>query len=49
MLMDLKQPMTNGSTVPLTLRFEDAKGAKSSLELSVPVRSAAAASQGHKH
>ena len=51
MLMDLKQPMRSGSTVPFTLRFEDAKGAKSSLELSLPVRAAPAAAgeQEHKH
>ena len=31
MLMDLKQPMPKGATVPITLRFEDAKGVKSTL------------------
>ena len=40
MLMDLKQPMVAGSTLPLTLQFEDAKGNKSSLELKVPVLAA---------
>lgn len=54
MLMDLKQPMTAGSTVPVTLHFEDAKGAKSALELKLPVRPAApgaapAAGHDHKH
>jgi copper(I)-binding protein len=51
MLMDLKQVLTNGSTVPLTLRFEDAKGQKSALELKVPVLAGAAAPAGggHKH
>jgi hypothetical protein len=37
MLMDLKQPIVTGATVPITLKFEDAKGVKSSLELNVPV------------
>jgi len=37
MLMDLKQAVTSGGTVPLTLQFEDAKGAKSKLALQVPV------------
>jgi copper(I)-binding protein len=37
MLMDLKQPMTKGATVLLTLRFVDSKGVKSTLEITVPV------------
>lgn len=37
MLMDLKQPLVNGSTVPLTLTLRDAKGAESKVELQVPV------------
>ena len=37
MMMDLKQPLPKGSTVPLTLRFKDAKGAESQVELKVPV------------
>ena len=37
MLMDLKQPLPKGATVPLTLRFQDVKGVESRLELSVPV------------
>jgi copper(I)-binding protein len=51
MLTDLKQPLANGATVPLTLQFEDAKGRKSTLELQLPVRAgaAAAAGGGHKH
>jgi copper(I)-binding protein len=49
MLMDLKQPVGSGTTVPLTLRFEDAKGAKSALELRVPVRAAPPATPAHKH
>nr|WP_231973562.1 copper chaperone PCu(A)C [Variovorax sp. HW608] len=51
MLMDLKQPLANGTSVPLTLLFEDAKGRKSSLEIKVPVQTAAgaAAAGEHKH
>lgn len=52
MLMDLKQPMPKGATVPLTLRFQDAKGADSTREVDVPVGTpdgAAAAAPGHVH
>ncbi len=52
MLMDLKQPMPKGATVPMTLRFEDAKGVKSTREVNVPVgapEGAAAAGQAHMH
>ena len=41
MLMDLKQSLTVGSKVPLTLMFKDAKGAQSKLELSLPVSAVA--------
>ena len=37
MLMDLKQPLTAGSMVPMTLRFKNAKGVESKLDISVPV------------
>lgn len=37
MLMDLKQPLAVGSSVPLTLRFRDAAGAERRLELKLPV------------
>jgi copper(I)-binding protein len=37
MLMDLKAPLQTGSTVPLTLVFQDAKGVQSKLELKLPV------------
>jgi periplasmic copper chaperone A len=47
MLMDLKQPLAPGSTVPLTLALRDGKGIESKLELKVPV--AAAPAGGHKH
>ena len=43
MLMDLKQPLAPGSTVPLTLVLRDAKGMESKLELKVPVRAGPAA------
>jgi len=51
MLMDLKQPLADGSSVPLTLIFEDGKGHKGTRELSVPVRTVAAspADAGHMH
>ena len=58
MLMDLKQPVTKGGTVPITLQFEDAKGARSSLALNVPVgmpvgmpaaQQAPAGAHEHKH
>lgn len=37
MLMDLKQALPTGSTVPLTLSLRNAKGVSSTLELAVPV------------
>ena len=43
MLMDLKQPLPQGSTVPLTLRLQDAQGVETRLEVSVPVSTAAPA------
>jgi periplasmic copper chaperone A len=51
MLTDLKQPLPKGSSVPVTLRFEDAKGAKTALNLTLPVGApeGAAAEAGHKH
>ncbi|HZF84954.1 MAG TPA: copper chaperone PCu(A)C [Burkholderiaceae bacterium] len=52
MLMDLKQPITTGKVIPLTLTFEDAAGAKSTLAVQAPVQAApagAAAGEGHKH
>jgi copper(I)-binding protein len=39
MLMDLKSPLTDKSTVPVTLTFENAKGAPLKVELQVPVKS----------
>jgi len=55
MMMDLKQALAKGSTVPMTLRFEDAKGQKTSLDLKLPVGApegadaAAPAAHQHKH
>lgn len=37
MLMDLRQPLKVGSTVPLSLVFRDAAGAERKLDLQVPV------------
>lgn len=37
MLMDLKQALPKGSTLPLTLLFKDATGVESRLDLKVPV------------
>jgi periplasmic copper chaperone A len=48
MLLDLKQPLVPGSTVPLTLSFRNAKGVQSKLELKVPV-AARAPADAHKH
>lgn len=51
MLMDLKQALPKGATVPMTLRFEDAKGAAGTLDVQVPVGmpAGAAAPAGHVH
>ena len=48
MLMDLKAPLADKATVPITLTFENAKGVKSQVELQVPVR-AMNAKMEHKH
>jgi periplasmic copper chaperone A len=60
MLMDLKQPVLPGSTVPLTLRFQDAKGVESQLNVNLTASTSAPgvggksmgkadADQPHKH
>ncbi|MBS0427836.1 MAG: copper chaperone PCu(A)C [Proteobacteria bacterium] len=46
MLMDLKQPIAAGGSIPLTLTFEDAKGAKSTLLVQAPVMQAPAGGSG---
>ena len=42
MLMELKRPLNEGDTVPVTLTFEDKEGRKSVLEVKAPVKSLAA-------
>lgn len=55
MLMELKQALPKGSTVPLTLTLRDAKGQESKLELMLPVAATPpgaampAHGAGHKH
>lgn len=56
MLMDLKAPLKKDSSVPITLVFQDAQGAESRLDLSVPVGTGAPGAHrhgqgghGHKH
>ncbi|WP_414693841.1 copper chaperone PCu(A)C [Polaromonas sp.] len=43
MLLDLKQNLPKGSTVPLTLMFKDSKGVQSRVELKLPVATTASA------
>ena len=52
MLMELKQALPKGATVPLTLTFRDAKGKESTVALKLPVSGAAPATEAthnHKH
>ncbi len=51
MLMDLKQPLKAGDTVPLTLAVEGAGGKRETLEVKATVRGPQAAPAGgeHKH
>ena len=51
MLQQLKAPLVKDSQVPVTLVFQDAKGAISRLSLQLPVRATApaAAGAGHQH
>ena len=49
MLMDLKLPLQKDTTIPVTLRFKDAKGAESSLDIKVPVAQTAPAGKEHQH
>jgi len=50
MLMDLKQPLATGATVPITLTFETRAGKRASVEIQAPVRPLAEASGGgHGH
>ncbi|KQX32325.1 copper chaperone PCu(A)C [Variovorax sp. Root434] len=52
MMMDLKGPLAKGASVPMTLKFEDAKGVKTALDLALPVgapEGADAAGPAHQH
>ena len=57
MLMDLKQPLVKDTQVPVTLRFVDAQGKTSEMQLSLPIAlvapagaaKAAGGRGGHKH
>jgi copper(I)-binding protein len=45
MLMDLKQTLSAGDSVPLTLVFEDAGGRRETVEVKAPVRAPGAAAR----
>jgi len=49
MLMELKQQLKEGDTVPLTLVVEHAGQKRETIELKAPVRPLGTASQPHKH
>ena len=49
MFQQLKAPLQEGSEVPVTLVFQDAKGETSRLHLQVPVQRMAPAAGGHAH
>ena len=49
MLMDLKVPLQKDTTIPVTLRFKDAKGVESTLELKVPVAMSAPSGDAGEH
>ena len=50
MLMELKLPLQKDTTIPLTLRFKDAKGVQSSMDIKVPVsQMAPAGGKAHQH
>lgn len=49
MLMDLKQPLAEGTTVPITLTVQDKDGRTSTLEVKAPVKGLTAPAQQHKH
>lgn len=53
MLMDLKQPLPAGGSVPLTLVFKDGRGVESRVQTRLAVRASApgggAPHDGHKH
>jgi copper(I)-binding protein len=49
MLMDLKQPLSAGDTVPVTLVIEGKNGQRETLSLQAPVRALGAAPMKHGH
>jgi copper(I)-binding protein len=52
MMMDLKGPLAKGASVPMTLKFEDAKGVTTALDVALPVgapEGADAAGPAHQH
>jgi periplasmic copper chaperone A len=50
MLMDLKKPLSDASSVTLNLVFESAKGVRSTQQIQVPVRAMGMASpKAHEH
>lgn len=49
MLMELKQPLAKGSSMPLTLHLKDAKGVESRQEIKVPVMTAAPGAAAAPH
>lgn len=49
MLMDLKVPLLKDTTIPVTLRFKDAKGVESTLDLKLPVAMAAPSGDAGAH
>lgn len=50
MLMDLKLPLQKDTSIALTLRFKDAKGVESRLDIKVPVSQVALAGEKkHQH
>jgi copper(I)-binding protein len=49
MLMDLKQQLKEGDSVPLTLTVEGKDGKKETLELKAPVKALATSMSEHKH
>jgi hypothetical protein len=51
MLMELKQPLKEGETVPVTLTFEDKSGKRQAVEVKAPVRALTTPAKDapHKH
>ena len=49
MLMDLKQQMKEGDSIPLTLVVEGKDGKRETLELKAPVKALGATDHKHKH